>query len=118
MRAEAACALSGPPAPADRGRPVRRKIRALRLRTPGRWDAGRPKHVRNAPRGGPFATARRRLQGRLCYTREFFPKAYYGVPPSLINALDFLASEWPKRRQARELRGRLRRAPSRWRSSC
>lgn len=34
MRAEAACALSAPPAPADRGSPVRRKIRALRLRTP------------------------------------------------------------------------------------
>jgi hypothetical protein len=73
---------------------------ALRLRTPVRWDAALPKYVRKAPRRGLFATARKRLQGRLGYTREFFPKANYGVPPSLINALDFLASEWPTRRQA------------------
>jgi hypothetical protein len=51
-------------------------------RTPGRWDAGRPKHVRKAPRGGHFATA------------SFSAKPNYGIQPSLINALDFLASEW------------------------
>jgi hypothetical protein len=80
MRAEAARALSAPPAPADPGSPRRRKIRALRLRTPGRWTQDYPSTFAKR-----HAVAFLRPRESVCKvgsaTGEFFPKANYGVSP-------------------------------------